>query len=314
MDWIVTAGDFDSAAGHIARVHYDGVMLRLVDHSVHHVEPHLSVHGKGFTGGCFVEQGRLIVCGFNALYVVDVPSLKVVETVASTRWNDLHHVCAHRGRLWLANTGHDRVEVVGFDGALYETHTLKATAQLLPDVSDPYYQQDERLPIHRRKLIDQVHPNYLYVDDERALVTRFACRQVEDLYTRQIVIAQTPGAPHDARVIDGALWLSCTNGIICRYTYDGAQYVLCARYHIFELSGRLGWCRGLSICGDLMLVGLTRITRMPKVRWGDWPFAQTTTSLVLIDWRREQLISILSLDALAGHPKVFDLLTLTRDD
>ena len=234
------------------------------------------------------------------------------EWLVRDDFNDLHHIATREGHVWIANTGFDRVDVFTQEGDFLRGYALtEASADASrPTPDDPYFaREDGSRPLHLRRLADRVHPNHVTFFEGRALVTRFSDRCVQDLTSWEIVIPCTPGYPHDGFVHGDTLWLTCTNGLVLGYQRD-AQGGLreTERLDVFEASGACGWCRGLWVGEDVMLVGLTRITRMPRYRWCERPFEDTSTSVLVIDRRTSRLRTEIALEPFGQHPKLFSIL------
>lgn len=309
MRWLMTLGDFEDDVGIVLALDWDGSQAAVTEITRFQPEASRAVYSKGFTGGAVVPDG-LLVCGFNAVYRVELSSGQVETVLMRDDFNDLHHVAAHDGKLWVVNTGQDRVEAFGPNGDRLDVWSLEphqgAHSQ---SASDPYFAgQTPDIPLYRRRLMDLVHPNGLAFGTGQILVTRFSDNAVEELLSGRRVVPATPGCPHDPYFVDDELWLTCTNGLIVRYAPAATGYQERQRFNVFAASGQLGWCRGLHVGPELLAVGLTRITRMPRIRWGDWPFELTRTGVALLDRASGQLQAWIDLGAWGKHPKLFSIL------
>lgn len=312
--WWLTLGDFESSTGRIVELQLDHTLTARTREIVRWEPPSSrAVHGKGFTGAAVGPDG-VYVCAFNGVYLVDPTTVMITPWLESDAFNDLHHVCVHEDRVLIANTGRDRVEVFGADAQHLQTHILHGSgATDATHADDPYFDGQEHLPMHRRRLVDRVHPNHICAFEGRLLVNRFSDRCVQDLHTGALVIEQTPGFPHDGLVRDGALWLTCTNGSIATYRPSprGANtFTLEDTFDVFARSGASGWCRGLSVTPEWVLVGLTRITRMPRYRWCERPFELTRTCVLIFRRRDMTFVSEIDLGDLGAHPKLFEILEI----
>lgn len=309
--WWLTLGDFEDHAGLVLELRWNGSTLSTREVIRYRVPEPRRVHGKGFTGAARVAHG-LIVCGFNALYAIDLAGAGIAELLARADFNDLHHIAVHQGRLWVANTGLDRIDIFEQNGRFAGSYSLVPGAeecdrQTAPAPVDNTYftHTNASLPFYRRRVADRVHPNHVSFDRDRILVTCFAERCVQDIRTFTPVVLDTPGYPHDAHVCDDLLWLTCTNGLVIAYAIDGDHYRETIRLDVFASTGHTGWCRGLWVGTEHLLVGLTRITRMPRYRWCDRPFAGTETSVLLLERRTGELVAHADLSPFGAHPKLF---------
>lgn len=305
----MTLGDFEDEVGIVLALEWDGAQSTVTEVTRFRPEASRAVKGKGFTGGTLVPGG-LLVCGFNAVYRVDLANGQVNTVLIRDDFNDLHHVALHGEQLWVANTGRDRIEAFDFKGEHLGIWPLAPhPSALQQSASDPYFAgQTPEVPLYRRRLMDLVHPNGLAFGAGQILVARFSDNGVEELISGRRVITATPGCPHDPCFVDDELWLTCTNGLVVRYAPAASLYQERQRFNVFEASGQLGWCRGLHVGPTLLAVGLTRITRMPRTRWGDWPFELTRTGVVLLDRTSAQLQAWIDLGAWGKHPKLFSVL------
>jgi hypothetical protein len=255
--------------------------------------------------------------------------------------NDLHHVALHAGRLLVANTGADRVDAFDFDGRYvggWDFAPAAVTAARLrganpsreawasalrpgwehhpaaPLADDPTagYDGDDmgRRPFHTRKVRDFVHPNHLTVVEGHVLVTRFQDQALQDLTDGAVVVPETPGFPHDGVYTEDRFWITCTNGLVVAYAVEGGRVTATEveRTDVFASTGRTGWCRGLLVTPEHLIVGLTAIDRMPRYRWCDRPFDQTETSVLIVDRATHALVRRIDLRAHGQRAKLFDLM------
>ena len=320
MRFLVTAGNFEEDCGKLLELEWDGGVPRLHERLVYRPSPHMRVPGKGFTGGLLVG-GDLWVCSFAAVHRVQLDTMEVVQTIHHPWFNDLHHVVLRDGILLVCNTGLDRVEALTLDGAhlgawsLVSPDAQRDRLDGIPD-PDPYFgTQDPLLPFCQRKVQDLVHPNHVAIVGHRILLTRFLDRRVDDLSSWSPVLEDLPGYPHDGVVIDGMFWITCTNGLILAFpiTPSGQVHpVPEVEINVFERTAHIGWCRGLAVGDDHLVVGLTAIHHMPRQRWCDLPFNKTESSLLILNRSTGSLLHRVSLNKLGGHPKVFGILPWPR--
>ncbi len=351
MKVLVSAGDFSEAYGR----------LLLLDPTQQHVEilleymppSNLSVMGKGFTGAAWFNQEKtsskpydLFVCGFSALYQICAKTWQVKAILHQACMNDLHHVYIEQNRLYLVNTGLDRIDC--FDSqqghflgsyslvpAWVTGHTLRSNSAQRPintrwqtthafsvrHNSDnettinlgSYYQTTDHLPFHQRKVQDCVHPNHITRVYNHLLVTRFRDRALQDIYTWEYILRDLPGYPHDGCVFENQFWLTTTNGMLLSYTFNHDHSLHLIPYKkiaLFERYPYTGWCRGLLVTQDFVVVGLTRIAETNPVRWCSLNPAKTTTAILWLNRHSLALEAIIELNNLSAHPKVFSILPI----
>jgi len=290
----------------------------------------------------------LLVCGYCALYHVAAESWAVDAIWHQPCWNDLHHVAVADERVYVVNTGLECVDVLTKEGQFvgsYALHPgwLSAARQAgyaaaradLPALRDARWWQGKTLPASEepsteyysrrdgdgtgsdsapfavRKVRDYIHPNHVAIHNDRLLVTRFLDRSIGDLSSFRPIIAETPGLPHDGLVVGDRFWITCVNGLVVAYALDEGRVTgrEVERIDVFA-TGHTGWCRGLAVTSEHVIVGLTAIRRMPRERWCERPFEDTETSVLCIERATGRLAQRVVLDGVARHPKIFSVLML----
>jgi len=301
----------------------------------------IRVPAKGFTGFAW-RDGRsrveAYVCAYAALCRIDVARRVVTGILHQPSMNDLHHVAVAGDRLLLANTGADRIEAFDHGGSFLGAWDLAPTSisdarlqgstpsredweaarrggwdapppplQDSPPSGD--YYGGRGAPFHARRLRDFVHPNHIAIVEGRTYVTRFLDRSVQRLDDWALAIPETPGYPHDGLVDGDRFWISTTHGILVAYEIVHGLVTSreIERVDVFERTGRSGWCRGLLVTPERLVVGLTAIERMPRVRWCDRPFEATETSVLVIDRSSGRLEARVPLRDLGRKPKLFSI-------
>lgn len=302
---------------------------------------------KGFTGAAWSGPpgaSTLFVCGPNAVFQVDPSGFGLVDVWHQACMNDLHHVAVASERVYVVNTGLEAIDVFSRDGTFLGSHALHPgwiSAQrqggLSPSRQDwtklrdahwpprlaelrhdeplgEYYTPRAgaaQMPFSRRKLRDYVHPNHVTVHESQLLVTRFLDRAVDDVTTFARIIEDTPGLPHDGIIHEDRFWLTCVNGLVVAYAIDRGRVTGCEveRFDVFE-TGHTGWCRGLHVTRDHLVVGLTEIRHMPRHRWCDRPIERTETSILLIHRQTGTIEQRVSLSDGKRHAKLFSVLPL----
>jgi hypothetical protein len=346
MKFLVTVGFFD-ASGEGRLVEIDFARGTQEARLVYAPPEPLRVPEKGFTGAAWTGSpgtSMLFVCGSSAVYQVDPTSWSVAEIWHQRCMNDLHHVAVAEGRIYVVNTGLEAIDVFSPIGRFLGSHALhpgwlsaarqggsSPARDALPALLDArwppqlneaaaqeeplgaYYsprEPSEPTPFSRRKVRDYAHPNHVAVLEGRLLVTRFIDRAVEDVTTFQRVIEGTPGLPHDGLIDGDRLWLTCVNGLVVAYAIEDGRVTgrEIERIDVFA-TGHTGWCRGLAVTRDYVVVGLTAIRRMPRYRWCELPLEETETSVLCIDRATHRLAGRIELEG-ARHPKIFSVLPL----
>lgn len=341
MKFLLTAGYFDpSCEGHLIEI---DLTRETSSTRLAYTPPEsLRVSDKGFTGAAWSGvpgRSTLFVCGPCAVHQVEPSRWAVTVTWHQRCWNDLHHVAVAGDRVYVVNTGLEAIDVLSMDGSFLGSHALHPgwlsaarvsgfspnrealpalrdvrwpprddNAQAAPLPQGYYTPPDAELPFAQRKVRDYFHPNHLTIHEGRMLVTRFLDRAVEDVTSYQRVIEDTPGLPHDGLVDGDRFWITCVNGMVIAYAIEGGRVTgrEIERFDVFS-TGHTGWCRGLAVTRDHLVVGLTAIRRMPRYRWCDRSFEATETSVVCIERRTGKLAARVPLEG-DRHAKIFSVL------
>lgn len=336
MKALVTGGYFDDGG--------DGVVW-VVDLSAERADvllrwtppPHLHVPAKGFAGGCVADDGMLYVVAHAAVVRVDPVRAAVNGVLHQPCMNDLHHVASRDGRLYVANTGLGAVDVLGLDGTFHGSHALLpawANARRIggedPPAGDPpvrpgwdgrapepwaagriddgYHAVDRRAaPFHRLKVPDHLHLNHVAFVGDRVLATCFADGTLRDLLRFDVAARVSGGYMHDGVVHRDALWLTAIDGAVIEL--DARTLAERRRLSAFA-TGHHGWCRGLAVTDDHLLVGLTEVRRgrLPRHRWADRAPEGSETSVLLIDRCDGRLLSRVALTDNDRHSKLYSVL------
>lgn len=309
MRWLVTFGSFDSTLGALFEVRWEQGHLHAVERARFEPRQERAVAGKGLTGACWHPEG-LLVCSFNTVELLD-RSGRFSTVLAQDDFNDLHDVELHEEQLWIANTGFDRLDTFDRGGQLIATRRLSPLPGAFEsDIGDPYFTDaGPELPIHRRRLVDRVHPNSLHSGSDALLVTRLLDRSVCRAERPAVSVVRLDGCPHDAQQVDGMLWATTTDGRIHRSPRPSDE-AGDTTIDVFAASGLSGWCRGLHVAPDVVAVGLTRVDHMPRTRWCERPFEETVTAFVLLDRATGACLDRLELFPLGPRSKLFSIVPL----
>ncbi|MEA2905961.1 MAG: hypothetical protein QOI12_3348 [Alphaproteobacteria bacterium] len=305
--------------------------------------PSLRTSGKGFLGIAWLGvpgQSDLVACAHGGLCRIDPATWTVTGVLSQPCMNDLHHAAVHDGRLLVANTGLDRIDVFetsgrfvggwdlspgwmtaerlrgcnpsrpGWAGALQRGWQLESTAlENEPFTGDLEQRASSSLPFPTRKTRHFVHPNHVTMLEGRPLVTRFLDRSIQDLADWSLAIPETPGHPHDGELHGDCFWITCTSGLIVGYAIEKGRLTSreVKRIDIPQHIGRSGWCRGLIVTDQLIVVSLTTVQYMPPFGWSDPDLSKTETSILAIDPRTLKLVARVDFQRFGQLPKVFGL-------
>lgn len=333
----VTGGYFDDGG--------DGVIWRvdLAEERVDvftrwHPPTHLKVSGKGFAGGTLGPDLTLYAAAHAAVVRLDLRTADVTGVLHQPCMNDLHHVTHEAGRLYVANTGLSAVDVFELDGTFRGSHALLPawanTRRMGGDdppappidagwhgnppgswprvaAADGYHDADRQTaPFHQLKVPDYLHVNHVARVGERLIATCFADGTLRDLASFD-VIARMPGMFLHDGVVDPcgepSVWFTAIDGTVLKL--DAQTFAEERRLSVFE-TGHVGWCRGLAVTADHLVVGLTEVrpNRRPRHRWADVDPARSETSVLLLDRADGRLLARVDLTDAARHSKLYSVL------
>lgn len=342
MKAIVTGGYFDGGDGVVWLI---DLATERADVLLRWTPPaHLHVMAKGFAGGSFGQDGALYVAAHAAVVRIDPHRAAVGGVLHQPCMNDLHHVAAFNDRLYVSNTGLSAVDVLGFDGTFLGSHALlpawanarRIGGEDFPTASPPvwpgwtgepppcwpraqatdgYHATDRRsAPFHQLKVPDHLHINHVGRLGDRLLATCFADGTIRDLRDFAVV-SHLPGHfLHDGVVRGDGFWLTAIDGSVIEL--DG--HTLAERRRLDTFATRHhGWCRGLAVNDQHLLVGLTEVRRgrLPRHRWADRDPEGSETSVLLLDRADGRLLARVDLTDQARHAKLYSILpteALTR--
>ncbi len=218
MKLLVTGGWFDDS-GEGALFQVDLATGRPEEVLRWHPPEHLRVPAKGFAGGCLGPDGKLYLAAHAAVVRVDPRRWRVTGLLHHPSFNDLHHVAADRGRLYVTNTGLSTIEVFSLAGDFLGSYNMlpawvncrrmdggdpPSWPQVLrrgwigdapgkweySPKADGYHDDRHRrstLPFHRLKLRDYLHPNHACITPRQSLVTCLYDGSVRDLRDWSVV-------------------------------------------------------------------------------------------------------------------------------
>jgi hypothetical protein len=305
--------------------------------------PGLRTSGKGFTGLAWLGapgNSVLLACAHGCLCRIDPASWTMTGLLHQPCMNDLHHVAVDGERLLVANTGLDRIDVFDLSGQFIggwdlspawitsermkgrnPSHGGFANALRLGWAPGSSALDDEpfggeldslasaALPFFVRKTRHFIHPNHVTILNGRPLVTRFIDRSIQDLSDWSLAIPETPGHPHDGEVHGNCFWITCTTGLVIAYAIERGRLTSreAERLDIPQRTGRRGWCRGLIVTDQLIVVALTAVHSMPPFGWPDYDIDSTETSIVAIDRRTFVPVARVEFGSFGQLPKLYGM-------
>lgn len=269
------------------------------------------VPAKGFTGLVYSSEG-ITVCTFNAIWRFRLDG-SPLGRLHLPHLNDLHGLAVDpdQGDLLVCNTGLDSIERFSADGMWRGRYALTPTVvevakfkgdsyprEAWPDLAaagwdatpithsagrplaDGYYDASS-VPFFRRRVRDFRHPNHIYWTPEHGwCATLLLDRSAVSLRTFDVV-ERLPGPPHDGVPEGEVVWFTTVDGEVIRSTSGVHE-----RYCGLQDSPVRGWCRGLALTQDHVVVGVTTLrTQRMQVPWSGG--APEATSTAVVFFRRD---------------------------
>lgn len=311
-------------------------------------EKSLQVSNKGFTRIDWHSFQKLYyIAGFNFILKVSPHNWKIIDIWNFPDWNDIHDIKIFGNLIYIANTGKESIDIISdkgiylnsfdfhplwinekrFNGMQIDIEALKLNNDLTikanrpsleAQLVEPYFSESgKELPFLGKKLIDCYHINHICKTKYQTLVTLFMQKQIFDLNSMEVVITNLKSHPHDGFIFQDEFWITCVDGNIFCYKIINRLVTNELKYHydIFALTGHTGWCRGLWVTRDYLIIGLTQIQvgKMPESRWSGYPVEKTETSILLFDRKTEKLLSFVDLSCKEGS-KVFGFYPEVTDE
>ncbi|MBX3269722.1 MAG: hypothetical protein KF729_05655 [Sandaracinaceae bacterium] len=298
---------------------------------------HLRLPAKGLAGAS-LHDDTLYAAAHAAIVRIDLARANVTGVLHQPCMNDLHHVSVLGERLVVSNTGLGSVDVFGLDGVFVGSHALipgwttawRMSGSEPPDrwagvldagwtgsaptawpaaAGDAYYSCDLAAPFHQRKVRDHLHVNHVTSDGDRMIATCFADGSLREIGKFELLWRRPGAFVHDG-VVDGAsFWLTAIDGAVIEL--DATTFSVRSQLQVFD-TGRRGWCRGLAVRGDHLLVGLTEVRRerLPRHRWADHDPDGSETSVLLLDRHDGRLLARVELTDRERHSKLYSIIPL----
>ncbi|ETR71908.1 MAG: hypothetical protein OMM_02133 [Candidatus Magnetoglobus multicellularis str. Araruama] len=302
----------------------------------------LLVPQKGFTGANWMGKpltSDLLVCGFCAIFRFSPPDWKLSGILHQPCMNDLHHVAIYDEKIYIVNTGLESIDVFdksGFYQGSYSFHPAWLSRERQNGITpskdevewqsllkvgweersfsltdqpptEDYYQSEKEL-FHQKKLKDFIHLNHVSILQNQIISTSLSHKCVYNVCNFTKVIDQTPGFPHDGIIHNDNLWITCVDGIIVAYKIKHGVVTNKITYikNIFEHTEHRGWCRGILIQNNYLIIGITQIYKSTQHYWAPHPHCSTKTGIICFDLNNNES-SFINLSERKG--KIFSIIT-----
>lgn len=339
MNVLVTGGFFDEGGDGVIH-HVNLESGRVETWARWHPPTHLAVAHKGLAGARRTAD-HLYVAAHAAVVRWDLGRACVDGVLHQPDFNDLHDVAVTDEELLVVNTGCDAIDRFTLGGVFLGRATWTPawinSRRLQGDEpaglaelcsvgwsgdaprwkartdEDGYHTPPEeraRMSFARSRVADRVHPNHVtHVDGEWLATCLYdgALRSLSSM-TPRIAI---PGHPHDGTLDGDEVWLTTIDGGIWRVRRPLGASPPQRVAEAFS-PGRVGWCRGLLLTADHVIVGLTEVRRdrLPRHRWADADPDESVTGLVVLDRHGGEVLEYIDLTDRTRHHKIYSIVEI----
>jgi hypothetical protein len=203
------------------------------------------------------DGDHLLLCTQTEVLRVDPVAGEVVQRIDHPWFNDLHHVARIDGRIHVVCTGLDALFVLDEgDRQIAEVHGALG--------QDPFEGRFDRDIDYRRVHTTkphQSHPNFVSQAAGTRWLARFEQGDALALDREVGPIAVSSDRIHDGLAVGDELWFTVVSGEVVQASARTGQVL--GRWDLkgFPRAGDepLGWCRGLHVLEDRVLVGFSRL-------------------------------------------------------
>ncbi len=241
-------------------------------------------------GGSFVKRD-FCVTTFGQVLRVHLQT-ETCETLWTAPFlNDLHFVGCFSDRMFVVNTGLERIEIINV-----ADHTNHSWINLLDHINESKefdWSLDYRHVWSTQPHL--VHANHCFYFDSELWVTRFCQQDALGLNSGRRIDLSPWGNPHDGCVQDDEVFFTTTNGHLVSYSSTKVKF---RSWDLNRISGadQLGWCRGLAIEGDLAFIAFTQFRPSLTKEMGKWILQgrsqeRNPTCIVKLDMGKEKILA-----------------------
>ncbi len=208
----------------------------------------------------------IYLCTSTELFVYRYPELTLIQTVSYPFFQNIHHAAPYKNTIAVVSTGLDLIVFLD-----KETYVPVDFVNALG--KDPWHKHSR--DIDYRKYLSlkphESHPNFLFEISGQLWVTRFNQMDAVCLNDFNKKINVGVERLHDGCVTGDRVFFTTVNGCIVQAGVDNLKVEEVIDLNQIDGTGiPLGWCRGLSVDGDMAYVGFSRLrsTRIKEnLKW-----------------------------------------------
>lgn len=208
-----------------------------------------------FTGGC-AYRGRWFQTSGTELVIYRLSDWSIDRVISHRSFNDLHGVAVDGDEMVVVNTGIEALCFLDWSGEIVREVNLAST---------PTWERFDRSFDYRRigtTKPHEVHVNHAFRLDGDWWATRCIQRDAVNVERPDDRINIEVGQPHDGIIRGDFIYFTTTNArlVIANVATRKVEEILDLN-RMNDSGGRIGWCRGLEVEGDVAYVGFTRLRR-----------------------------------------------------
>lgn len=213
-----------------------------------------------FTGGC-PYKGRWFQASGTEIVVFDISDWSVERVISHPSFHDLHGVTVIDDEIAVVNTGLEMVQFLNMDGQIVREVNV---------ASVPTWERFDRNKDYRRVKSTkphEIHPNHAFKIDGQWWTTRCIPQDAINLENPDDRIEIGAGLPHDGIIRGDFIYFTTTNAHLVIASVASRKVEDVIDLNRFNPhGGRIGWCRGLEVEGDIAYLGFTRLR---ESKWAD---------------------------------------------
>ncbi|MCK4889648.1 MAG: hypothetical protein KAS21_00185 [Candidatus Aminicenantes bacterium] len=261
-----------------------------------------------------IKNGRIYVCSQTEVLIYSAKDYKMIKYISLPLFNDLHHVTpTDRGTIMVAVSGLDLVIEITEEGNILNEWSV---------TGEDTWKRFDRKKDYRMVLTTKPHrshPNFVFSINGDHWVTRFHQMDAVCLNAQKERIEIGVGFPHDGVKFKDKIYFTTVNGKIAVISEKTGKVE-----RVFDLNEMtdlkntaLGWCRGIKIVSDsVVIVGFGRLRQtkyQENIRWVKYLVRGTRiprglpTRIAAYDLKEEKLLWELNLEEYGMHA-VFSIL------
>lgn len=213
------------------------------------------------------QEDRLFLCTQTEVLTYSLPGFEQVGYFTHPWFNDVHHsLPSPTGTLFVTVTGLDLVVEYSVTG-----EPLREWATLGADTWDRFSKDVDYRKVPTTKPHPS-HPNLVFFWEDEVFATRHFQDDAVSLSDPNRIIEIGTGHPHDGEVVGDRVYFTTVNGFVVETDLvTGKRIAAHDLNNIFNEKRPLGWCRGLKVLDeDMVLVGFSRLRTTKSTEYVNW--------------------------------------------